>query len=60
MSALSQVDYLQNKLNAVEDQIKLVETDPLQQELIDISELYFQKGKLYSEIELLKRVPAYE
>lgn len=55
MPALSQVEYLEKKLEEIDKKIQ--EKDSHDPELF---ELYFKRGKLYSEIELLKRVPAYD
>jgi hypothetical protein len=58
-AALSQVQYLEKKFKELEEQIECLET---RQQLTseEIRDLYFKKGKLYSEIELMKRVPKYE
>lgn len=58
-AALSQVEYLEKKLQEIEETINA------QQEIADgcqdaLNELYFQKGKLYAEIQLMKRVQPYE
>ncbi len=58
-AALSQVDYLKKKLKEIEIHIKEMEQDP-ENKGNEIKDLYFQKGKLYSELELMKRVPDYE
>lgn len=58
-AALSQVQYLQKKLKKLDDKIyKLENKQQLTSE--EIKDLYFQKGKLYSELELMRRVPSYE
>lgn len=58
-AALSQVQYLEKKFQELEEKIECLET---RQQLTseEIRDLYFQKGKLYSEIELMKRVPKYD
>lgn len=58
-AALSQIEYLEQKLGQLENEIRSLEN---KQSLTSdqIRNLYFQKGKLYSEIELLKRVPQYD
>lgn len=58
-AALSQVDYLQQKLNIIDNRIAELEQ---QQQLTgnEMKDLFFQKGKLYSELELMKRVPSYD
>ncbi len=58
-AALSQVDYLKKKLKEIEDQIKQLEKGQ-DNPGAEIKDLYFQKGKLYSELELMKRVPSYD
>jgi hypothetical protein len=57
--ALSQVDYLQSELALIDNKIEELEG---KQNLTgkEIKDLYFQKGKLYSELELMRRVPEYE
>jgi predicted nuclease with TOPRIM domain len=54
----SQVQYLSSKLRRLENKLNRLET---KQQLTndEIKDLYFQKGKLYSELELMKRVPKY-
>jgi hypothetical protein len=56
--ALSQVEYLEKQFNEVKEKIISLEN---RQQLTheELRELYFQKGKLYSDIELMKRVPKY-
>lgn len=56
MSVLSQVEYLKKKLNNLENALEN-KKDITSEELKD---LYFQMGKLYSELELMKRVPKYD
>jgi hypothetical protein len=58
-AALSQLEYLQKKYEETIHKIHEMESNGVTcpQEYKD---LLFQAGKLYSEIELLKRVPAYE
>lgn len=58
-AALSQVHYLEQKLKRLEYGISDLEN---RQQLTgeEIKNLYFQKGKLYSELELMKRVPQYD
>lgn len=58
-AALSQIEYLEKKMQEIEEKIQT------QYEIADgcnnmLNELFFQKGKLYSEIELMKRVRPYE
>jgi hypothetical protein len=57
-AALSQVEYLERKLTMINDKINEIEEscNPLP----ELMELYFQKGKLFSELELMKRVPSYD
>lgn len=57
-AALSQVDYLQEKLYELEALIRQVETDPHLSPNV-LKDLYFQKGKVYSQMELMKRVTPY-
>lgn len=58
-AALSQVQYLEKKLQKLDDKIHKAE-DKQQLASEEIKDLYFQKGKLYSELELMRRVPHYE
>lgn len=57
-AALSQVQYLEQKLKELEEQITQAEEEQKASGNV-IKELYFKKGKLYSELELMKRVPHY-
>jgi hypothetical protein len=58
-AALSQLEYLQQKYDETMQKIQEMESKGVKcpQEYKD---LLFQAGKLYSEIELMKRVPAYD
>lgn len=58
-AALSQVEYLTKKLEETESRIKQVEASRLLSGS-ELVELFYQRGKLYSELELMKRVPHYE
>ncbi|MBU5262057.1 MULTISPECIES: hypothetical protein [Bacillus subtilis group] len=58
-AALSQVEWLESKLQKIESKIKSIE-DHAAVAQNELKELYFQQGKLYSEIELMKRVPQYD
>ncbi|MED3627960.1 hypothetical protein P4478_12950 [Bacillus subtilis] len=58
-AALSQVEWLENKLQKIENKIKSIE-DQSAVAQTELKDLYFQQGKLYSEIELMKRVPQYD
>lgn len=57
-AALSQVDYLQKQLNQLESLIDELEN---KQKVTgdELRDLYFKKGKLFSDLELMKRVPSY-
>ncbi|MEB2276958.1 hypothetical protein C2I27_03780 [Priestia megaterium] len=59
-AALSQVEYLEKQFQEVINKIKLAEVEPKSVQQQELHDLYFQKGKLYSEIELMKRVPSYD
>lgn len=57
-AALSQLQYLEKQFKKLEKKIlRLEDKQNLTSE--EIHELYFQKGKLFSEIELMKRIPNY-
>ncbi|MCD7911024.1 hypothetical protein KC480_05730 [Bacillus velezensis] len=58
-AALSQIEWLESKLEEVEEKIKSKEYSAAvtQNELKD---LYFQQGKYYSDLQLMKRVPEYD
>ncbi|KAF2421635.1 hypothetical protein [Bacillus subtilis] len=58
-AALSQVEWLESKLQKIENKIKSIE-DQSAVAQTELKDLYFQQGKLYSEIELMKRVPQYD
>lgn len=58
-ASLSQVDYLKKKLELTEQRIHEVEESRLLSGT-ELVELFYQRGKLYSELELMKRVPSYE
>jgi|GEM_PF-4809602 len=58
-AALSQVEYLEKKLQEIDQRIELLQRNKDEAD-IEIRDLYFQKGKLYSELELMKRVPQYD
>lgn len=58
-AALSQVEYLQNKYDQVNERITSLETQQKKNDE-NLHELYFQKGKIFADLELMKRVPVYE
>jgi hypothetical protein len=58
-AALSQVEYLEKKLKEIDSKIESL-LQSKEKADIEIRDLYFQKGKLYSELELMKRVPQYD
>ena len=58
-AALSQVEYLEKKLKEIDQQIEILQHSKEKTDM-EIRELYFKKGKLYSELELMKRVPQYD
>lgn len=57
-AALSQVQYLEKQFEEIENLIQNLED---KQEVTgkELRDLYFKKGKLFSDIELMKRVPNY-
>lgn len=57
-AALSQVEYLEKLFEQVKEEIAAIEGRQ-KEENDQLRDLYFKKGKLYSEIELMKRVPSY-
>lgn len=59
MAALSQVEYLEKKLHELEKRIQSLEKNQ-QLTSSELKDLYFQKGKLYADVELMKRVPKYD
>jgi hypothetical protein len=60
-AALSQQEYYIKKLEEIEQKITDIERNQEDHPLSDsLKELYFKKGKLFAEIELLKRIPKYE
>ncbi|PES56066.1 hypothetical protein COD93_29690 [Bacillus cereus] len=58
-AALSQVEYLESKYAEINEQISGLEEQQKETEH-DLHELYFQKGKIFADLELMKRVPEYE
>ncbi|UYX56286.1 hypothetical protein M3Y14_34120 (plasmid) [Bacillus thuringiensis] len=58
-AALSQVEYLQNKYDQVNERIISLETQQKKNDE-NLHDLYFQKGKIFADLELMKRVPVYE
>lgn len=58
-AALSQVEYLDKKLQEIEQQISQLENEQTSRSNA-LHELYFQKGKLFADLELMKRVPSYD
>lgn len=57
-AALSQVEYLEKQFQQVKEDIAAIEGRQ-KEENDQLRDLYFKKGKLFSEIELMKRVPSY-
>lgn len=57
--ALSQVEYLEKKLAEIDQQIQ-EQSDIVSKSNQKITDLFFQKGKIYSELELMRRVRPYE
>jgi hypothetical protein len=57
--SLSQLEYLQKKYQEVLQEINDMESQGLSH-TEEYKELLFKAGKMYSEMELLKRVPAYK
>lgn len=57
--ALSQIEYLEKKLAEIDQQIQ-EQSDIVSKSSQKITDLFFQKGKIYSELELMKRVRPYE
>ena len=57
-SALSHLEYLELEYQKVKDQIQLLEETGTSTISV-LRELYFKKGKLFSDIELAKRIPHY-
>lgn len=55
-SVLSEVEYLAKKVEKLLEQLTPIDN----QYMKDTKEIYYQLGKLYSQIELLKRVQPYE
>ncbi|GIN55014.1 MULTISPECIES: hypothetical protein [Bacillus] len=58
-AALSQVEWLERKLEEVKSKIKSKEDNAAVAQK-ELKELYFQQGKYYSELELMKRVRQYD
>jgi len=58
-AALSQVEWLERKLEEVKNKIKSKEDNAAVAQK-ELKELYFQQGKYYSELELMKRVRQYD
>lgn len=58
-AALSQIEYLENKYIEINKQISALEKRQKEHDY-NLHELYFQKGKIYADLELMRRVPKYE
>jgi hypothetical protein len=58
-AALSHTEYLEREFNKVKSRIRELESNA-RASAEELRELYFQKGKLYSDIELAQRIPSYE
>ncbi|ARC67273.1 hypothetical protein B14_200062 (plasmid) [Bacillus licheniformis] len=58
-AALSQIEWLERKLEEVSNKIKSKEDNAAVAQK-ELKELYFQQGKYYSELELMKRVRQYD